>query len=237
MYRIPTDITAQNGLAKQKVLNNSTLYAIHASPLVPSSGNDRSLENYIYQRKVPPIGTDTAQTALKKKFYGNSGNRTASHIAEKRRINNVGIHSSITPFSNTNNAQSVYVANRARTRTRSSGYVVPEKCQYSKSNTHITPLFDGISISKNLCNPGGHKYYNMKYRIWQKFCKYDIATGQKVASNYWNDFNNGNAGTSAFVNTNNLLCNVPAGILQSTGYANTYTNIYNNYVHQPFIAF
>lgn len=205
-------------------INNAILNTYYGSPL-QVYGNDSSLERYEYLRKTPGLNIDTINTQLKKKFYGNSTNRNASYIAEKRRVNQIGIYSDTLPIKNVNKFE---IQNSVLKRVRNSGYIVPKKCTNNRT-LGVTPTFDGRSISLNPNNPGGNKWYNLSYSKWNNFCK----NNNNIVSSYYPDYLNYSLGTSKKINKN-YSCNVPIGFLQSNGYASTYTNINNNYIFQPY---
>ena len=219
-----------NGYAPIQVINNAILKTIHASPF-QVYGTDQSNERYEYQRQIPALGVDTVTTQLKKKFYGNSTNRSASAIAVKRRVTQIGLYSNTTPIQQVNNNNIPTEKTNLR-RVRNSGCVPPKKCNNSPCG--ITPTFNGRSISTNPLNPGGTKYYNIGHARWQKFCVNDTSTKLDVVSGYWPDYQRGALGTSTPINPNNPKCYVAGGVLASTGFAKTYTNIQNRYIYQPY---
>jgi hypothetical protein len=220
-----------NGCAPIQVLNNAILNTIHASPL-QVYGTDQSNERYEYQRKIPALGVNTVNTQLKKKFYGNSTNRAASHIAEKKRVNQIGIYSNTLPVKQIDNNDNISTQSAVLKRVRNGGCVVPKKC--INSTIAMTPTFDGRSISSNPGDPGGKKWFNITHNRWRKFCINDINVGTDVVSGYYPDYLRGVLGTSNPYNRNNTSCNVAGGVLQSTRSAKTYTNIKNRYIYQPY---
>lgn len=209
-------------------INNSTLFSIHASPLQTNTTEDERNERYQYQRSFAPSQENT-QTYLQKKYYGNSTNNAASSIIQKRRIQNIGKQTEIMPQKNVNNTQPVAYQNSQLQRVRNGGYVVPKKCRTSSHG--ITPSFNGISIATN--PRGNNFYYNVQYQTWEKMCVNDRNTQQTNINHYWGHFLN-NARDATILSSPSSSWNVPAGDLQNNGFAQTYTNIENNYVFQPF---
>jgi hypothetical protein len=216
-----------NHYAPIRNINNSKLNTIHASPL---HTNDQSIERYEYQRKTPMLGVDTNTTNLKKKFYGNSSNKSASYIAEKKRVNQIGLYSNTLPVKEVANNYCIPAQNSALRRVRSSGYVLPKKC-INKTTTSITPLFNGRSIALNPDSEGGHKWYNLTHNRWAKFCVNDVLIKKNLVSGYYSDYLKGSLGTSKIINTDN---NVVQHMTENVGFAKTYTNIHNRYVPQPY---
>jgi hypothetical protein len=215
-----------NKLSAIQNINNSILNTTHASPLA-IYGTEQSQERYQYQRQTPNIGIDTINTQLKKKFYGNSINRTASYITEKNRINQIGIYSNTLPIKHVNNNQSVYVENSALQKVRNRGCVLPKKCNHRTIG--ITPTFNGRNIALNPNNPGGNKWFNLTHNKWKKCCE----NNPGKVSKYYFDYLRGNLGT-IYGKNNNYGNNIAGDVLQSTGYAKTYINIKNRYVFQPY---
>jgi len=220
-----------NGYPQIQVINNAILNTVHGSPF-QAYGTDQSNERYEYQRKIPALGVDTINTQLKKKFYGNSTNRSASAVAVKKRVTQIGLYSNTSPIQQVDNNDNVPTQRSVLQRVRNGGCVPPKKCNNSPCG--ITPTFDGRSISTNPLNPGGTKYYNIGHARWQKFCANDISTKLDVVSGYWQDYQRGSLGTSKPINPNIPNCYVAGDVLASTGFAKTYTNIKNRYIYQPY---
>jgi hypothetical protein len=211
-------------------MNNSSSGVTHGVPLQPY-GTDTANERYEYQRKIPALNVNTVATELKKKFYGNSTNRSASHIATKNRVRQIGIQANTLPIKEVNNAQSLYVQSSHLQRLRSGGCVVPKKC--INSTIAPTPTFNGRSIAVNPGNPGGHSYYNVGYKRWKQFCVNDVATKKNTKSHYWASYQSGGT-PHAIHHFGTLSNNIPGGVLQSSGSAKTYNNIHKRYIYQPY---
>lgn len=219
-----------NGLAPIRNINNSILATTHASPM-PIQGTEHVIESVQYKRMTPGTisGQETVNTTLKKKFYGNSSNKTASAIAEKKRITQIGKVSNTTPCKNVDNNQAIYAQQNALRGTRNSGYVLPKKCVNTPSSINT---FNGRSISVNPGNPGGHTWYNLGQKRWTKFCANNDITN---VSHYYPDYVRGELGTSAPKRINNEpLYNLTSGPLASIGYAKSYTDIRNRYIFQRY---
>lgn len=215
-------------------INNAILNTNHASPL-QVYGTEQSLERYQYQRKISSLGIDNITTKLEKKFYGNSSNKSASYIAEKKRVNQIGLHSNTLPIQQLqqiNNNYNISTQNSALKRLRNRGYILPKKC--NNTSIGITPTFNGRNIALNPQNSGGNKWFNLTYNRWNKFCINDIKNNKKTVSGYYQDYLHGYFGNSNKKNINNKYCNIAGGILESVGYAKTYTDIKKKYLYQPY---
>ena len=211
-----------NGFAPIQNINNSLLNTSHASPL-QLYGTNQSLERYEYERKTPSLGMNTVNTELKKRFYGNSTNRSASHIAEKKRVNQIGIYGNTLPIKQVVNNNNIANTNSALNRVRNHGCVLPKKC--NNKPIGLTPNFDGRSISINPNNPGGNKWFNLTNNRWNKCCV------TNNVSHYYPDYLHGRLGTSKIVKLDN---NFVKHDFESNGYAKTYTDIKKRYIYQPY---
>jgi hypothetical protein len=219
-----------------QVLNNSILSTIHASPN-PHYGSQTAIENYQYGRQYPPLGINTVATKLQKKFYGNSTNRSASSIAEKRRVSQIGISFNTLPIKQSNNNNAIYVQSSALRNVRRHGCNVPKKCNHKLTTDHIPAFVISNSIINNPYNTGGNKWHNITHNRWRKFCTNNVATHVNDVSTYYRDYVHGIQGTSSTVfpklNTKYNTAAITNNI-ESFGFAKTYTDIRNRYIFQKY---
>ncbi len=216
-------------------INNSILYSKNASPM-PVLGVGAPQEHYQYQRTIPPLGIETTVSQLRKKFYGNSSNRSASAIAEKLRIKQSGNQTTrptkmCAAVGKSAAIQAQYSALRG---LRNSGYIVPQKCIKKPLVAQGIQPVAAKSISINPGNPGGHSWYNLGHKRWAKFC---AAKTPPNVSTYWADYTHGVRGTSRIIDTTaNSKYNTAkiTNNLESFGFAKTYRDIRNRYIFQKY---
>jgi hypothetical protein len=226
----------RNGQPIIQVLNNAILNTIHASPN-PNYGSETAIENYQYRRQYPPLGVETTATQLKKKFYGNSTNRGASAIPEKRRVNQISKFSNTLPLKQCSDNNAIYVQSSTLRNVRNRGSIVPKKCINKNTTDNIPAFVVANPITNNPGNPGGHKWFNITNNRWNKFCTNNIATRVNGVSTYYSDYLDGVQGTSAPIFTEkNSRYNTAAitNNLASFGFAQTYTDIRNRYIFQKY---
>jgi len=219
-----------------EVLNNSILNTFHASPN-PNYGCETATENYKYQRQYAPLGINTVATLLKKKFYGNSTNRGASAIAEKRRVNQIGVFNNTLPIKQSNDYNAIYIQSSALRNLRNRGCILPKKCTNKKTTDNLPAFVATNPINNNPQNTGGYKWYNVTYNRWRKFCINNAATGIIKTSTYYPDYLRGIKGRSATTfNKKNTKYNtaIKTNNIAGFGFAKTYTDIRNRYIFQKY---
>tara|TARA_B100001175_G_scaffold64325_1_gene52498 strand:- start:1657 stop:2043 length:387 start_codon:yes stop_codon:yes gene_type:complete len=108
-------------------LNNSVLSGIKAMPLKDSTSDNTSTFSRNRNNYMASFFTPTLQESQQKKWM--NGNRDASYIAYKRKVNSIGngsLNANNEPMTFTSSEETNSVRN-ALTRTRNAGSIVPPK--------------------------------------------------------------------------------------------------------------